>query len=126
MDFKDLTVYMKSFKLAMEIFQISKTFPKDEIYSLTSQIRRSSRAVCSAVAEAYRKRQYKDYFVNKISDADMENSETQVWLDFALSCNYITETEKEKLENSSSEIGKLLNHMLHNPEKYLSKNVIKK
>lgn len=126
MDFKDLTVYKKSFKLAMEIFQISKTFPKDEIYSLTSQIRRSSRAVCSAVAEAYRKRQYKDYFVNKISDADMENSETQVWLDFILSCEYIKESDKIKLENQSLEIGKLLNHMIHNPDKYLSSNIIKK
>lgn len=81
MDFKDLTVYKKAFKLAMEIFQISKIFPKEEIYSLTGQIRRSSRGVCSAIAEAYRKRQYQDYFVSKVSDADMENSETQVcWI----------------------------------------------
>jgi len=126
MDFKDLTVYKKSFQLAMEIFETSKSFPKEEIYSLTSQIRRSSRAVTSAIAEAYRKRQYPDYFVNKISDADMENSETQVWLEFALSCKYIKKIEKEKLMKQSFEIGKLLNHMIHNPNKYLSSNVSKK
>ena len=126
MDFKNLTVYKKAFQLAIDIFNISKAFPKEEIYSLTSQIRRSSRGVCSAIAEGYRKRQYPDYFVNKISDADMENSETQVWLDFATSCGYMKKAEKEKFESESLEIGKLLNHMMHNPEKYISKNIIKR
>ncbi len=121
MDFKDLTVYKKAFELAMEIFEISKSFPKDEIYSLTSQIRKSSRAVCSAIAEAYRKRIYPDYFVSKISDADMENSETQVWIEFAFNCKYIIESTKESLMNKSLEVGKLLNHMMNNPEKYVSK-----
>ena len=119
MDFKDLTVYQKAFDLAMEIFGLSKNFPKEETYSLTDQIRRSSRSVCATVGEAYRKRQYKAYFLNKISDADMENTETQVWLDFAGSCGYLDSVKKDVLKSQSFEIGKLLNHMLRYPEKYL-------
>ena len=88
--FRDLTVYKKAFQLAMEIFEITKTFPKEERYSLIDQIRRSSRAICSCRAEAYRKRNYPAYFVSKSSDGDMENSETQSWLDFSHACNYIT------------------------------------
>ena len=76
--FKDLTVYKKAFDLAMNIFKISKSFPKEEKYSLTDQIRRSSRSVCSSIAEAYSKRRYEAHFISKTSDADMENSETQV------------------------------------------------
>src|SRR5262245_43921592 len=89
--FRDLTVYKKAFALAMYIFQITKKFPSEEKYSLIDQIRRSSRSACSSVGEAYRKRQYKAHFVSKSSDADMENTETRVWLDFALACNYLTE-----------------------------------
>ena len=81
--FRDLTVYKKAFDLAMEIFEMTKAFPKEERYSLTDQVRRSSRAICSCIAEAYRKRSYPAYFVSKSSDADMENSETQSWLDFS-------------------------------------------
>ena len=81
--YRDMTVYKKAFELAMEIFEVSKTFAKEEKYSLTSQIRRSSSAVCSCIAEAYRKRNYPAFFVSKSSDSDMENSETQVWLDFS-------------------------------------------
>lgn len=120
--FKDLTVYKKAFDMAMKIYHISKSFPKEETYSLTDQIRRSSRSVASCIAEAYRKRQYEAYFVSKASDADMENSETQVWLDFALACNYINVTIKTELDEVSIEIGKLLNHMIENPEKYIRKN----
>ena len=87
--------YQKSFELAMEIFETSKIFPTDEKYSLTDQVRRSSRSVSANIAEAYRKRQYPAHFKSKLSDADMENSETQVWLDFALKCGYLkTETHK--------------------------------
>ena len=120
--FKDLIVYKKAFSLSMEIFQLTKTFPKNEDYSLTSQIRRSSRSVCSNIAEGYRKRQYQAHFVSKISDADMENSETQVWIDFALHCEYINEQINNDLLNKSKEIGKLLNHMIENPEKYTRKD----
>lgn len=116
--FKDLAVYKKAFDMAMKIYEVSKSFPKEETYALTNQIRRSSRAVASCIAEAYRKRQYEAYFVSKASDADMENSETQVWLDFALACKYIEEPMKIELEQTSIEVGKLLNHMIYNPEKY--------
>ena len=119
--FRDLTVYKKVFTLVMEIYQLSKKFPQEERYSLTDQVRRSSRSVCSCVGEAYRKRQYKAHFVSKSSDADMENTETRVWLDFALSCQYITEEVWNDLEKKSEEVGKLLNQMIENPEKYFRK-----
>jgi four helix bundle protein len=117
--FKDLTVYKKAFELAMDIFEISKGFPKEERYSLTDQIIRSSRSVCSSIAEAYRKRRYEAHFISKTSDADMENSENQVWLDFAFKCKYINNDNLEGLVNRSQEIGRLLNHMIENPENYL-------
>jgi len=116
--FRDLTVYKKAFSLAMDLFLVSKKFPSEEKFSLTSQIRRSSRAVCSCVGEAYRKRQYEAHFVSKSSDADMENTETRVWLDFALACDYIDKSIWKKFDDRTIEIGKLLNHMIENPEKY--------
>ena len=119
--FRDLTVYKKAFELAMEIFELTKEFPKEERYSLIDQIRRSSRAVCSCIAEAYRKRNYSAYFTSKSSDADMENSETQTWLDFSRACFYITEDQFKNLLEKSEEVGKLLNHMIENPEKYIRK-----
>lgn len=90
-DFKDLTVYKKSFNLAMEIFFITKSFPREEKYALISQIRRPSRSVSRAIAEGYRKRRYPNHFISKMSNADMKNSETQVSLDFAHSCGYVSE-----------------------------------
>ena len=117
--FKDLTVYKKAFELAMLIFEVSKNFAKEEKYSLTDQIRRSSRSVCSSIAEAYRKRRYEAHFISKTSDADMENSETQVWLDFAFECKYIDKTTLDDLLNRSKEVGRMLNHMIENPESYL-------
>jgi len=118
--FRDLKAYQKAFTLAMEIFEISKTFPSEEKYVLISQIRRSSRSVCSSIAEAYRKRLYQAHFVSKSSDADMENSETQVWLDFALSCKYISREKYNDLIAKSEEIGRMLNHMINNPTEYLT------
>ena len=120
--YKDLLAYKKAFELAMEIFQISKNFPIEEKYSLTDQIRRSSRSVCSNLAEGYRKRQYEAHFLSKVSDADMENSETQVWIDFLLGCNYITKELHETLIEKSEEIGRLINHMIVNPDKYRCKS----
>ena len=120
LSFRDLTVYKKAFSLAMEIFNISKSFPKAETYSLTDQIRRSSRSVCSSIAEAYRKRRYEAHFISKTSDADMENSESQVWLDFSFECRYINNELYNDLLIKSEEVGKLLNHMIENPEKYLT------
>lgn len=119
--FKDLTVYKKAFELSMLIFKESKRFPDEEKFGLTSQIRRSSRSVCSNLGEGYRKRLYEAHFVSKCSDADMENSETQVWLDFALSCEYITKERMEDLNKRSEEVGRLLNHMIENPAKYKGK-----
>ena len=119
LSFRDLTVYKKAFDLAMEIFELSKSFPKDEKYSLIDQIRRSSRSVCSCIAEAYRKRRYEAHFISKTSDSDMENSETQVWLDFAFSCKYIEKSIHQSLMKKSEEVGRLLNHMIEFPEKYL-------
>lgn len=119
--FRDLTVYKKAFALGMELYKISKRFPSEERYSLTDQMRRSSRAVCSCIGEAYRKRQYQAHFVSKSTDADMENTETRVWLDFSLACEYITLEEWTDFENKAIEVGKLLNHMIENPEKYFTK-----
>ena len=120
--FKDLLAYQRSFEIAMEIFHISKNFPAEEKYSLTDQIRRSSRSVCSNLAESYRKRQYEAHFISKVSDADMENSETQVWLDFSHECNYISKETHDNLIVRYKEVGRLLNHMMANPEKYRSKS----
>jgi four helix bundle protein len=117
--FRQLTVYNKAFELAMEIFEITKNFPVEEKYELTDQIRRSSRAVCRAIGEGYRKRQYPKHFSSKMSDSDMENTETQVSLDFALRCNYISKEQYNSLIEKSEEVGKLLNHMVENPEKYM-------
>ncbi len=120
--FKDLIVYKKAFDLAMDIFRLTQSLPKDEIYSLAGQIRRSSRSVCSNLAEGYRKRLYEAHFISKISDADMENSETQVWLDFALACEYITQEIYEDLLDKSEEVGRMLNYMIEHPGKYRKKN----
>ena len=121
--FRNLIVYQKAFALAMDIYNKTKEFPKEEIYSLTSQIRRSSRSVCSNIGEGYRKRRYPAHFISKMSDSDMENSETQVWLDFSLACKYISQEEFINFNERSEEIGKLLNDMINNPEKYKQKTV---
>jgi four helix bundle protein len=118
MDFRDLTVYKKGFGLAMDIFAITKSFLKEELYSLTDQIRRSSRSVCSSIAEGYRKRLYEKHFISKMTDSDSENSETLVWVDFAFACQYINADVYNKLKSQSEEVGKLLYHAIHFPEKY--------
>ncbi|MEI6595512.1 MAG: four helix bundle protein [Bacteroidota bacterium] len=115
---KDTKVYKLAFELAMKIFEISKTFPKEETYSLTDQIRRSSRSVCTNLSESFRKRLYPAHFISKVSDADMENCETQTWLEFSLACKYINAECFEELTKQSEEVGRLLNHMINNPEKY--------
>ena len=118
MKFQDLLAYQKSFSLAMKIFEITKSFPKEEMYSLTDQIRRSSRSVPANIAEAYTKRVYPKHFHSKLTDSDAENSETQVWLEFALKCNYINENTHNELLNESNEVGKLINYMILNPQKF--------
>ncbi len=118
MSFKTLEGYKKGFSLAMDIFQISKNFPKEETYSLTDQIRRSSRSVCANISEAYRKRRYIKNWISKLTDSDGENSESQVWLDFAKACNYITEDVHNQLTERSEEVGRLINYMINNPGKF--------
>lgn len=118
MTFQELKAYQKGFATAMRIYNISKSFPKEEQYSLTDQIRRSSRSVCADIAEAYRKRTYPKHFHSKLTDSDAENSETQVWLEFALECNYITKNIFDELTIENNEIGKLVNYMMRNPEKF--------
>ncbi len=117
-DFRDLAVYKKAFQQACEVFDITIAFPKIEQYSLTDQIRRSSRSVCANLAEAYRKRDYHRHFLLKITDCLGENSESLVWLDFALNCNYINSEIYKKYFELNAEVGKLLTHMYNNPDKY--------
>ena len=118
-DFRQTKVYQKGFSLAMEVFELTKSFPVEERYSMTDQIRRSSRSVCICLTEAHRKKKhYPAYFVSKVPHADMENSETLGWLHFAVACKYITTEKFEQLKLQNEEIGRLLNHMIENPDKY--------
>ena len=119
--FKDLKVYQLAYKLAMEIFHITKKFPKEEQYSLTDQIRRSSRSVCGNIAEAYRKRRYPKHFTTKITDADGEASETMVWLDFSMNCGYLTKELNRIMNEQYLEVGRMLGSMADHPEKFLPK-----
>jgi len=114
----DLKVYNLAFDAAMEIFELSKSFPTEEKYSLTDQIRRSSRSVSANIAEAYRKRRYPKAFVSKLSDSEGEAAETQVWLDFSLKCKYITDKDHQTLyQKYDWIIGKIL-IMINNPDKW--------
>ena len=116
---KDLKVFQLAYRLAMEIFELSKDFPPEERYSLTDQIRRSSRSVAVNIAEGYRKRQYVKVFANKMSDSDGEATETQVWLDFARDCKYLKIEDYQRLTNGYEEVGKMLGSMIAHPEKFL-------
>ncbi|HNT69407.1 MAG TPA: four helix bundle protein [Syntrophorhabdaceae bacterium] len=116
--FRDLEVYKKAFMAAMKIYEISKGFPKDETYSLINQIRRSSRSVCSNLAESWRKRRYKAVFRNKITDAMQEASETQSWLEFSFACKYINKDLFNNLDSEYEEIIAMLNGMEKNSDKF--------
>lgn len=116
--FRDLIAYKKAFTLSIEIFKITKRFPKEETYSLIDQIRRSSRAVFACIAEAYKKRRYPNHFVSKLTDADMENGETQAWLDASLACEYISKEQFDQLNQQSEEVTRLLIYMINNPDKF--------
>jgi len=110
--FRDLLVYQKANEVATGIFEISKNFTNEEIYSLTEQIRRASRSIGAQIAETWGKRRYEKHFVNKLTDADAEQMETQHWLDLAFSCGYLTKDEKENFEEKLQEIGRMLNAMM--------------
>ena len=102
----------------MEVFELSKKFPKEEKYSLTDQIRRSSRSVSGNIAEAWRKRRYPKSFVAKLSDSDGESAETQVWLDYALACKYIEQSERDILYDKYEHIMAMLTNMITKPEQW--------
>jgi four helix bundle protein len=108
---RDLEVYRLAFVTAMEIFEITKSFPTEEKYSLTDQIRRSSRSVCTNLSEAWRKRRYKAVFVNKLSDSEQEAAETQTWLEFAWRCQYIDHDTFKKLDEKYEHIFAMLYNM---------------
>ena len=116
--FKDLIVYQKAYKLAMEIFEISKSFPKEEKYSLTDQIRRSSRSVTSCIAESWAKRRYEKSFINKLTDSLGEENETEVWLDYSKDCKYIQNEKHESLLAEYDEVRKMLISMINNADKW--------
>jgi four helix bundle protein len=114
--FRELEVYQLAVESAMRIFEVSKLFPAEEKYSLTDQIRRSSRSVCANIAEGWRKRRYPNAFVSKLSDADAESAETQVWLEFAAKCGYVDKGVTDRLvEDYDHIIGKLVN-MVSRPD----------
>jgi four helix bundle protein len=115
---RELKVYQSAFKAAMTIFDLSKEFPKEEVYSLTDQIRRSSRSVCANTAEAFRRRKYPKSFSNKLNESEAEAAETQNWLDFALSCGYITREDHKELDKEYENIIGMLVSMQKYPEKW--------
>ncbi|MBI9085339.1 MAG: four helix bundle protein [Desulfobacterales bacterium] len=120
---KDLRVYKSAYTLSMEIFTLSKHWPAEEKFSLTDQIRRSSRSVCANLREAWAwaKRRYPAHFLSKLTDADGENSETGTWLDFALNCGYIQKMEQEHLSNECIHIGSMIGKMIRNPDPFIVK-----
>jgi four helix bundle protein len=124
--YKDLKVFQLSYKLAMEIYEITKSFPKEEKYSLTDQIRRSSRSVPANIAEAWKKRIYPKMFVSKIIDAAGEAGETEVWLDIAKDAEYLSIGKYEELEQGYDEINRMLYGMLEKPEKFCTFSTKKK
>jgi len=116
---KELTVYSKAYDLAMRIFEISKNFPAEERYALTSQIRRSSRSVSMNLREAWSKRRYEAHFISKLTDCDGESNETDTSLDFAIDCGYITLAQHDVLAELNREIGRMLGSMISHPEQFL-------
>ena len=120
---KDLRVYAKAYELAMRVFELSKNFPIEERFALTSQIRRSSRSVCLNLREAWAKRRYKAHFISKLTDCDGENSETDSSLDFAKDCRYITSEQHQALTSDCLEIGKMLGTMIKTPRAFLISDV---
>jgi four helix bundle protein len=118
---KDLDVYKKGYQLAMAIFLVSKRFPDEERFALTSQIRRSSRSVCLNLREAWSKRRYEAHFVSKLTDCDGENSETDSSLDFAKDCQYITVECHTELTALSQQVGRMLGSMINNPAPFLKR-----
>jgi four helix bundle protein len=115
---KEMDVYKLAYEQAMDIFEISKRFPKDEKYSLTDQVRRSSRSVCANLREAWAKRKYIAHFTSKITDCDGENGESDTWFDFGKDCGYITLEEYERLTSRNIRVGQMLGNILNKAEAF--------
>jgi len=120
---KDLAVYQKAYELAMKIFELTKKFPAEEKFALTSQVRRSFRSVCLNLREAWAKRRYEAHFISKLTDCDGENSETDSSLDFAKDCRYITTEQHVELASLSRQIGKMLGSMIRTPRVFLTSDL---
>ncbi len=118
-DYQDLIVYQKAYKLAMDIFERTKKFPPEEKFSLTDQIRRSSRSVCVNFVEAYRRRRYKAHFLSKLNDSETENAETEVWLNFSKDCKFLLAEEFDDFSFRNNEVGKMIWNMIQNPDKFI-------
>ena len=116
---KDLIVYKRAYELSMLIFELTKRFPPEERYALTSQVRRSSRSICLNLREAWAKRRYSAAFIAKLTDCDGENGETDSSIDFAYDCGYIDKEQHSQLTGKVTEIGKMLGSMIQNPQKFL-------
>lgn len=116
--YESLMAYQKAWNLANELFVLSKSFPPEEKHSLTDQVRRSSRSVCTNIGEGYRKRRYPKHFISKMTDADGEMTETQIWINFALECKYITAKKYDELSDQAIQAGKLIGFMIDHPEKF--------
>lgn len=119
--YRSWAAHQKSFRLASSLFRMSMSFPKEERYSMTDQIRRSSRSVAANLAECYGRRRYKKHFLSKLADCMAENFETQVWLDFALDSSYINQETYDCYIRASEEVGMLLTYMERNVDKFLAK-----
>ena len=115
---RDLSAYKKGFELQQLVFETSKGFPREEMYALTDQGRRSSRSIGANIAEAWRKRRYEAHFISKLTDADGENAETQHWLDTALACEYIDKARHAEIITLSEEVGKLIGSMIKNADRW--------
>jgi four helix bundle protein len=122
LSFKDLRVYKLVFALQQEIFEISKRFPADERYALTDQIRRASRSIGANISEAWQKRRYIAHFISKLTDADGEQAESQHWLDTAIACEYISESQQRTMLEKCSRVGQMLGTMMADPDKWCPKS----
>jgi four helix bundle protein len=116
---KDLIVYQRAYELAMQVFLLSRGWPTEERYSLTDQIRRSSRSVCANLKESWAKRRYEAHFLSKLTDADGENGETGTWLDFARDCGYLSPVDHEKLTAECHEVGAMLGSMIRDSKSFV-------
>jgi len=116
--FKDLQVYQKAREVSRAVFRLSMAFPKEEMYSLTDQVRRSARSVGAQIAESWGKRRYEKHFVSKLTDADAEQMETQHWVSEALDCGYISPSDAAQLSGGLEEIGRMLNSMIEKADSF--------